>query len=256
MRRVQLSVIIARNVFIGPEAMIEFNNVSVVYPNGVQALKDVDLCIPQGDFLFVVGPTGSGKSTLLKLIYREEKPASGRVVVLGKDVAKMKPREVPYLRRQIGVVFQDFKLLPQKTVYENIAFALRVIGASLREIHRRIPEMLDLVSLSHKADSFPHELSGGEQQRASIARALINRPPILLADEPTGNLDPDTSLELMKLLEIVNQRGTTVVVASHDQHIVDMMRKRVVQLHAGTTVRDDLEGKYRCEFSEPGVSAF
>ena len=238
-----------------PEAMIEFANVSVVYPNGVQALTDIDLCIPRGDFLFIVGATGSGKSTLLKLIYREETPTRGRVTVLGRSVPTMRSREIPYLRRKIGVVFQDFKLLPQKTVRENLAFALRVIGASRRDIHRQITEMLELVSLSDKANDFPHQLSGGEQQRTSIARALINRPPLLLADEPTGNLDPDTSLDIIKLLDSINQLGTTVVVATHDQHIVDQMRKRVVQLHDGRTVRDDLEGTYRCEPWEPRISA-
>jgi len=227
--------------------MIEYTNVSVVYPNGVRALTDIDLCIPEGDFLFVVGATGSGKSTLLRLIYREAVPSFGRVTVLGRDISSLKSREIPFLRRKIGVVFQDFKLLPQKTVWENLAFALRVIGTARKEIHRRIPETLELVGLRDKVDAFPHQLSGGEQQRTSIARALINRPPILLADEPTGNLDPDTSLDIIKLLDVINQRGTTVIVATHDQHIVDQMRKRVVQLHDGRTVRDDLEGTYRCE---------
>lgn len=235
--------------------MIEFANVSVVYPTGVRALTDIDLCIPEGDFLFVIGATGSGKSTLLKLIYREVTPTAGRVRVLGQDVSRLRPGKVPFLRRKIGVVFQDFKLLPQKTVQENLAFVLRVTGVSRREMHRRIPDTLELVSLKDKAQAFPHELSGGEQQRATIARALINHPPILVADEPTGNLDPDSSVEIVRLLDQINRRGTTVIVASHDQHIVDHMRKRVVQLDSGRMVRDDLEGTYQREPCEPRLSA-
>lgn len=224
--------------------MIGFQDVSVMYPNGVRALDGIGLSIEKGEFAFVVGTTGSGKSTLLKLIYREELPTQGRVTVMGDDVVDMRPTAVPYLRRKIGIVFQDFRLLPQKTVWENLAFALRVIGAPSREIIRRIPEILELVSLTHRCDSFPHQLSGGEQQRASIARALVNNPPLLVADEPTGNLDPDTSWDIMQLISRINLRGATVLVATHDREIVNKMRKRVVVLDRGQIVRDEQKGAY------------
>jgi len=224
--------------------MIEFQDICVVYPNGVRALSNINLFVEKGEFAFVVGPTGSGKSTLLKLVYREELPTQGRVMVTGKDVSELRPSAVPYLRRKIGIVFQDFRLLPQKTVWENLAFALRVIGASTREIVRRIPEVLELVSLRHRCDAFPNQLSGGEQQRASIARALVNDPPLLLADEPTGNLDPDTSWDIIQLLARINIRGATVLVATHDRDIVDRLRKRVIELDAGQVVRDEQKGAY------------
>jgi cell division transport system ATP-binding protein len=224
--------------------MIDVQDVSVVYPNGVRALDGVGLSIEKGEFAFIVGTTGSGKSTLLKLIYREELPTQGRVLVMGDDVVDMRPSAVPYLRRKIGIVFQDFRLLPQKTVWENLAFALRVIGAPSREIIRRIPEILELVSLTHRCDAFPHQLSGGEQQRASIARALVNNPPLLVADEPTGNLDPDTSWDIMQLISRINIRGATVLVATHDREIVNKMRKRVVVLDRGQIVRDEEKGSY------------
>lgn len=225
--------------------MIEFRNVSVTYPKGIEALRDVNLRVNKGDFLFVVGPTGTGKSTLLKLIYREEVPTRGSVIVAGQDVAELRGGQVPRLRRSIGVVFQDFRLLPNKTVWENVSFALYVIGVSRREMGTRVPESLELVGLLDRAHAYPHQLSGGEQQRVSIARALVNNPPMLLADEPTGNLDPDTSWDIIQLLGQVNSGGTTVVVASHDQHIVDRMRKRVVALDSGAIVRDEAKGMYR-----------
>jgi cell division transport system ATP-binding protein len=224
--------------------MIVFQDVSVAYPNGVQALADVNLSIEKGDFAFIVGSTGSGKSTLLKLIYREELATEGRVFVMGDDVEELRPAAVPFLRRKIGIVFQDFRLLPQKTVWENLAFALRVIGTPPREIRRRIPEALDLVGLNHRCEAFPHQLSGGEQQRASIARALVNNPPLLVADEPTGNLDPDTSWDIIQLISRINVRGTTVLVATHDREIVDRMRKRVIVLDRGQVVRDQEKGVY------------
>jgi len=224
--------------------MIEFRNVWVSYPNDIQALRDVTLRIEKGEFAFVVGPTGTGKSTLLKLIYREETPTQGKVIVAGQDVTRLKGGRIPRLRRGIGVVFQDFRLLPQKTAWENVAFALYVTGAPRKDIRARVPEVLDLVGLRERADAYPHQLSGGEQQRISIARALVNNPPILLADEPTGNLDPDTSWDIIQLLSRINIRGTTVVVASHDQHIVDRMNKRVIALDRGAVARDEAKGRY------------
>lgn len=228
--------------------MIHLQEVSVEYPNGVRALNDVNISVCKSDFAFVVGTTGSGKSTLLKLMYREMLPTSGTVVVDGQDVTSLHASEVPYLRRKLGIVFQDFKLLPQKNVWENMAFALRVVGTSRKEIRHRIGDVLELVGLTHRCDSFPHQMSGGEQQRAAIARALVNNPTVLIADEPTGNLDPDTSWGIMQLLEQINARGTTVLVATHDSQIVDRMKKRVVQLDCGYIVRDEHRGMYQnCE---------
>lgn len=225
--------------------MIYFQDVSVEYPSGVRALSDINVTIAKGEFAFIVGSTGSGKSTLLKLLYREIKPTSGCVVVDGRDVGNLAVKDVPYLRRKIGIVFQDFKLLPQKNVWENLAFALRVIGTSPKEIRRRIGDVLDLVGLTHRCDSFPNEISGGEQQRAAIARALINHPTLLVADEPTGNLDPDTSWGIIQLLEEINARGTTMLVATHDSQIVDRMQKRVIQLQCGGLIRDEHKGTYQ-----------
>ena len=220
----------------------------MAYPNGVRALNDVNVSVCKGDFAFIVGSTGSGKSTLLKLIYREMLPSNGMVSVDGDDITKLSPNAVPYLRRKLGVVFQDFKLLPQKNVWENLAFALRVVGVAPKEIRKRIGEVLELVGLTHRCDSFPHQMSGGEQQRAAIARALINHPTVLIADEPTGNLDPGTSWEIMQLLEQINIRGTTTLVATHDSQIVDRMKKRVIQLDAGSIIRDEHKGMYEnCE---------
>lgn len=225
-------------------AMIQFHNVSKVYPNGALALLKVDLHIPPGDFVFLVGPSGAGKSTLMKLIIRQEMPSEGQVVVNGKNVARLRKSEIPLLRRKVGVIFQDFKLLPDRTVWENVAFALEVAEVSPREIQKRVPAILELVGLEHKASALPGELSGGEQQRVSLARAVVHNPLVLLADEPTGNLDPATSLEIMELLERINLRGTTVVMATHNREIVDRMKKRVVALEGGRVVRDEQRGRY------------
>jgi len=229
--------------------MLEYHQVSVIYPNGAHALHEVTLTIGKGEFVFLVGPTGEGKSTLLRLAYREVLPTTGQVIVNGKDVGRMPHSRVPHLRRELGVVFQDFKLLPDKTAWENLAFALQVVGTSRQEIHRRLTELLAQANLEHKADCFPSQLSAGEQQRLCIARALINHPPLLLADEPTGNLDPQTSQETMDLLGRINLNGTTVVVASHDRAIVDQMQRRVVAIHGGRVTRDAVGG-YGPEESE------
>jgi len=224
--------------------MVQLQDVSKFYPNGVVALRDVTLRIDRGEFVFVVGPTGTGKSTLLKLMYREETPTGGRVYVAGRDVGRLPPRGVARLRRGLGVIFQDFKLLPARTAFENVAFALRVIGAPTAEIHPRVMRALDLVGLADRAAAMPHELSGGEQQRVSIARAIVNDPPLLLADEPTGNLDPNSSWEIMQVLSRINLRGTTVIMATHNKTVVDILRRRVVQLTEGRIVRDEPRGLY------------
>ncbi|MCC6485633.1 MAG: cell division ATP-binding protein FtsE [Armatimonadetes bacterium] len=227
--------------------MIDFRNVTLIYPNGIPALRHINLRVGKGEFVFVVGPTGTGKSSLLKLIYREEKPTEGEVMVNGENVAAIPDHSVWQLRRHIGVIFQDFRLLPDRTVWENIAFALRVTGVSGRQIRRRIPEFLELVGLSTRPDALPAQLSGGEQQRTAIARALALDPPILLADEPTGNLDPDTSWEIMQLLERINLRGATVLVATHDSEMVNRMRKRVVALNNAVIVRDEQKASYHAQ---------
>jgi cell division transport system ATP-binding protein len=224
--------------------MIQLQDVSVEYPTDRVALRDVSLRIEKGEFVFLVGSTGAGKSTLLKLIYREEAPTAGKVIVAGQNLTTLPAREVPFLRRRMGVVFQDFGLLPNKTVFENVAFALRVIGAGRREIRRKVPAALELVGLMRRCDGLPAQLSGGEQQRVAIARALVNDPPVLIADEPTGNLDPDTSMGIAEILAHVNLRGTTVVVATHDKLIVDRLGRRVVELDRGRIVRDDARGSY------------
>src|SRR5512133_2268820 len=225
--------------------MISMRNVSKIYvPNKPPALDDCSVEIEQGEFVFLVGPSGSGKSTFIRLLLRELLPSKGQVVVAGQDLIKMKSWKVPYLRRNIGCVFQDFKLLPNKTTYENIAFALEVIGRSKHVIRTQVPEVLRLVGLEDKMESYPDELSGGEQQRVSIARAFVNRPPLLLADEPTGNLDPTTSLGIMSLLNRINKTGTTVLVATHDREMVDSMRKRVIALENGHIIRDQSRGVY------------
>ena len=225
---------------------ISFRNVSLIYPSrpDKKALDDVSLDIYPGEFVFVVGHSGSGKSSLLRLITRELKATSGQVIVAGQDLTKLRNGKVPYLRRQIGCVFQDFKLLPDKTVYENVAFALECIGKRRAVIRGQVPEVLRLVGLEEKMDSFPDQLSGGEQQRVSVARAMVNRPPLLVCDEPTGNLDPAISLGIMKLLDRINRTGTTVVMATHDREMVDSMRKRVIALEAGHVVRDQERGGY------------
>jgi cell division transport system ATP-binding protein len=236
--------------------MIRLQNVSKVYDGGVVALKDVSLEVQRGEFVFLVGPSGSGKSTMIRLILREEPATSGDIWVAGKHVSAMAPWKVPYVRRSIGTVFQDFKLLPNKTVRENVAFALEVIGRPRSVVRSQVPQVLKLVGLSAKADRFPMQLSGGEQQRVSIARAFVNRPLILLADEPTGNLDPATSVGIMRLLDRINRTGTTVVMATHDHAIVDAMRRRVIQLERGRVVRDQSRGVYEGRTQEQPVVEF
>jgi len=224
--------------------MILYQDVSLVYPNGVHALTDVNLSVARAEFLFLVGSTGQGKSSLLRCVYREIRPTSGDVMVDEQLLSRLPHSKVPALRRKVGVVFQDFKLLNQKTVWENVAYALQVTGASSRDVMRRVPRILELVGIAHKSKMFPQELSGGEQQRTAIARALVNNPLILLCDEPTGNLDPETSSEIMALLARINAKGTTVVVATHNQAIVDRMRRRVVRLINGRIAHDEERGRY------------
>jgi len=224
--------------------MIRLENVSKVYKESVVALRDVSAEIVKGEFVFLVGTTGSVKTTLIKMMMREEDPSEGRIYVAGKDLSMLPRWRVPYLRRMIGCVFQDYKLLPNKTVYENVAFALEVIGKPRHVIRERVPEILDLVGLGDRMANRPDELSGGEQQRVSVARAMVNRPAILLADEPTGNLDPSTSAEIMKLLVRINAADTTVVMATHDHAVVNQFRKRVIELDNGKVVRDQMRGVY------------
>jgi cell division transport system ATP-binding protein len=224
--------------------MISVRNVSLIYPNGVRALDNVSLEIGKGDFVFLVGHSGTGKSSLLRLLYKETVPTSGEITVDGIRVDRLKRGRIPALRRHLGVVFQDFKLLADKTVWENVAFAMQVTGAHSKEIMREVPRALDLVGLSHKSRMFPGELSGGEQQRTAIARALVNHPKLLLCDEPTGNLDPSNTTEIMELLLRINLKGTTVVVATHNQAVVDRMRRRVVRLEDGKIVTDEERGYY------------
>ena len=224
--------------------MIKLEGVSKHYKGDVVALRDASADIAKGEFVFLVGPSGSGKSTFLRLLNREETPDHGRIWVASKDIGELSKWKIPYLRRNIGFIFQDFMLLPNKNVYENVAFALEVIGRPKHVITSQVPAILELVGLSKKLDNLPHELSGGEQQRVSIARAFVNRPLILLADEPTGNLDPATSVGIMRLLDRINRTGTTVVMATHDQSIVDTMRRRVIELDRGTIVRDQVRGVY------------
>ena len=224
--------------------MISLRGVSLIYPNGVRALDGVSLEIAKGDFVFLVGHSGTGKSSMLRLLYREQLPTSGEIIVDGIRVDKLKRGRIPALRRHLGVVFQDFKLLSDKTVWENVAFAMQVTGAHTKDVMRQVPRALDLVGLAHKSRMYPGELSGGEQQRAAIARALVNNPKILLCDEPTGNLDPSNTTEIMELLLRINLKGTTVVVATHNQAVVDRMRRRVVRLEDGKIVTDEERGYY------------
>lgn len=224
--------------------MVEFLSVNLTYPNGVQALQDVNLVIRRGEFAFLVGSTGSGKSSLLKLLHRELEPTTGAVYVDRQDIGELKKHEVPYLRRKLGVVFQDFRILPHKTAFENVAFALEVTGTPPRAIRPRVLKALEMVNLSEKAHRLPGEMSGGEQQRVAIARALVNNPILLIGDEPTGNLDPDSSWDIMQTLSQINAAGTTVLVATHNQQIVDVMRKRVLVMHRGQLLRDDERGMY------------
>ncbi len=227
--------------------MIEFRNVSKKYDTGTIAVQNANFVIGKGEFAFLVGTSGSGKSTLIKLILKEEEPTSGNIIINKKDTTYLKPSRIPYLRRSMGVVFQDFRLLPDKTVYDNVAYAMYIVRATPRHIRRQVPMVLSLVGLSAKAKMYPHELSGGEQQRVALARALVNNPSMLIADEPTGNLDPETAWDIMNLLNDINMRGTTVVVATHAKDVVDQMKKRVIQINKGVIVRDDSKGGYDFE---------
>ena len=225
--------------------LIRMKGVSKRYKNGVTAIYDLDLNIKKGEFVFIIGSTGCGKSTLIKMLYREEKPNAGKIIVGGVDVAKLRNRKVYKIRRKIGVVFQDFKLLYKSTVYENVAFALEIFGLPKDEIHSKVLKVLDLVGLKNKAKNYPTELSGGEMQRVAIARAIVNGPKLLICDEPTGNLDPDTSMEIMKVLEEINAMGTTIVMATHDKDIVNNMKKRVLVINHGVLVGDYEKGSYK-----------
>ena len=224
--------------------MIEFKNVCKKYGTGTEAVKNASFKIDKGEFAFLVGTSGSGKSTLIKMILKEENPTSGNIIINGKDTTFLKPKRVPYLRRSMGVVFQDFRLLPDKTVYDNVAYAMYIVRATPKHIRRQVPMVLSLVGLSSKAKMYPNELSGGEQQRVALARALVNNPSMLIADEPTGNLDPETAWDIMTLLNDINMRGTTVVIATHAKDIVDRMKKRVIHIDKGIIDRDDKKGGY------------
>lgn len=224
--------------------IITIKNVFKTYPNGVGAIYDLNLDIEKGEFVFIIGGSGSGKSTLIKMLYREEKPTNGEIIIGGVNVGKLKNRKVYKLRRKLGVVFQDFKLLPKLTAYENVAFVLEMFGYDKSEIRAKTLKALDLVGLKEKAKSYPHELSGGEQQRVAIARAIVNAPKLLICDEPTGNLDPDTSMEIMKVLDEINAMGTTIIMATHDRDIVDKMKKRVIVLDRGRLAKDIEKGSY------------
>ncbi|WML54724.1 cell division ATP-binding protein FtsE [Neobacillus sp. PS3-12] len=227
--------------------MIEMQDVYKKYPNGVTAVNGINVRIEPGEFVYVVGPSGAGKSTFIKMMYREEVPTSGTISINGVNLAKLRNSKVPLFRRNIGVVFQDFKLLQTKTVYENVAFALEVIEATPKVIKKRVMEVLDLVNLKHKARMLPTELSGGEQQRVSIARSIVNSPKVVIADEPTGNLDPDTSWEIMNIFDEINTRGTTIVMATHNKEIVNTIKHRVIAIEAGKIARDEQRGDYGYE---------
>ena len=227
--------------------MIEFKHVTKTYNTGTEAVHDASFVIEKGEFCFLVGKSGSGKSTLIKLILKEEQPTKGNIIIDGKDITHIKKSRIPYLRRSMGVVFQDFRLLPDKTVYENVAFAMYIVNANPRHIRRQVPMVLNLVGLSEKEKMYPNELSGGEQQRVALARALVNNPSMIIADEPTGNLDPKTAWDIMTLLNDINARGTTVVMATHAEDIVNQMRKRVIHIEKGVIVRDDKKGRYNNE---------
>ena len=227
--------------------MIHMKEVYKKYPNGVVAVNGISVDIKQGEFVYVVGPSGAGKSTFIKLMYREEVPTSGEVIINGVNTSKLKRKEVPHFRRQLGIVFQDFKLLPKLTVYENVAFAMEVIEEHPKVIRKRVMEVLELVGLKHKVRMFPSELSGGEQQRVSIARSIVNMPKVVIADEPTGNLDPENSWEIMRIFEEINTMGTTVVMATHNREIVNQIRKRVIAIEGGMIVRDVFGGEYGYE---------
>lgn len=227
--------------------MIEMQDVWKTYPDGTSALKGITITINRNEFVYIVGPSGAGKSTFMKLIYREEKPTKGHLYVNGFNLDKLRQRKIPYLRRNIGVIFQDYRLLPKLTAAENVAFAMEVIEAPSKTIKRRTLEVLELVGLRDKAGAFPNQMSGGEQQRVSIARAIVNNPAVIIADEPTGNLDPETSWGIMRLLEEINLRGTTIVMATHNKEIVNTMRKRVIAIEKGIVARDEVRGEYGYE---------
>lgn len=227
--------------------MLEMRHAGKVYPGGAVALEDINVHISPGEFVFLVGPSGAGKSTFIRLIYREIEPTSGQILVDGVDVMKLKRGDIPYLRRQLGIVFQDFRLLNDRTAYENVAFAMQVIEAPGHKIRQRVNEVLDLVGLKGRGNNYPGEMSGGEQQRVAIARAIVNDPLLVIADEPTGNLDPETSKEIMEIFSEINSRGTTIIMATHDKTMVDYMQKRVIALENGRLVRDDRKGVYGYE---------
>ena len=227
--------------------MIHLNEVTKVFDDGFVALSNVSLKIGKGEFAFVVGPSGAGKSTLIKLLFREQLVSAGEIIVNGRNLTELQPQEIPYFRRSLGIVFQEFRLLPDKNCYENVAFAMRVIEASRRDIQRRVKEVLGLVGLLPKAKIYPAQLSGGEQQRVAIARAIVNNPAVLIADEPTGNLDPETTWETMRIFERINQSGTTILMVTHDKPIVDQMMKRVIALENGRITRDESKGVYGYE---------
>lgn len=227
--------------------MIDMQDIWKTYPDGTTALQGVNVVIDRNEFVYIVGPSGAGKSTFMKLIYREEVPTKGQISVNGFNIGKLKHRKIPYVRRNIGVIFQDYKLLPKLSAYENVAFAMEVIETPRRTIRRRTMEVLELVGLKHKANSLPAQLSGGEQQRVAIARAIVNSPAVIVADEPTGNLDPETSWGIMNLLEEINFRGTTIVMATHNKEIVNTLRKRVIAIEKGSIVRDQQRGEYGYE---------
>ena len=227
-----------------PNAVIQFRGVSKTYDSGDVGLEDATFAVSRGEFVFVVGQTGSGKSTIMRLLLKEHEATKGRIVVAGRDLSEIEHKKVPYYRRNLGVVFQDFKLLPNRTVYDNVAYALQVTGRSRKEIREKVPDILRLTGLATKLHNYPDQLSGGEQQRVSVARAFVNHPPLLLADEPTGNLDPETSIGIMQLLYRINRTGTTVLVATHDSHMVDRMRRRVIELDRGRIVRDEADAMY------------
>ena len=224
--------------------MIQLCQTCKIYPSGTAAMVEMDLYINSGEFVFIVGSSGAGKSTLMKLLLCEELPSSGTLLVVGKELNSLKPEEVPFYRRSLGVIFQDFRLLPNKTVFENVAFAMEVIGAPRREVLVRVNQVLDLVGIRSKGRSYPSQLSGGEQQRVAIARAIVNKPLVVIADEPTGNLDPDTSREIMQLFEKINETGTTILMVTHDRPVVDEMRKRVIEIDKGRIIRDEVKGSY------------
>lgn len=227
--------------------MLEMRHAGKIYPGGSVALEDINVEIKAGEFVFLVGPSGAGKSTFIRLISREIEPTSGQIFVDGVDVMKLKRRDIPYLRRQLGIVFQDFRLLNDRTAYENVAFAMQVIEAPSHKIRQRVNEVLDLVGLKDRGDAYPGEMSGGEQQRIAIARAIVNDPLLVIADEPTGNLDPETSMEIMNIFSQINESGTTIIMATHDKTMVDYMQKRVIALENGRIVRDDRKGVYGYE---------